>query len=136
MSGRTRGIVAVVAVVAVLLVVGAGVTGFVLGDMRAARALTVQRATPHQLAEAMKGDHFYSDYGRSSLVVRGTVTGVARRAGHVVVTFASGSSYATSCDLGPVTAVPHAGESLTVLAPGGAAERVPAGVLLRDCIVP
>jgi hypothetical protein len=125
-----------VAVVAPLLVVGAGVTGFVLGDIRAARALTVQRATPRQLAEAMKGDHFFSDYGRSSLIVTGTVSGVSRRDGDIVVAFTSGSSYGASCDLGTASLAPRVGESLTVVAPGGAAERLPAGVILRDGIVP
>jgi hypothetical protein len=65
--------------------------------------MKVTRATPHQLAEAMKGDHFYSDYGKSALLVSGTVASVARSSGHLVVGFQTGSTYGASCELGAAT---------------------------------
>jgi hypothetical protein len=90
-----------------LIIVAAGVGGFLLGDVHAVKGISRMRATPHQLAEAMKQDRFFS-----------------------------GSTYGVSCDLGAMPAAPRVGETFTVLTVGQAAERLPAGVLLRDCVVP
>ena len=126
----------VIAAVALLVVGAAGVGGFALGDVQSVRAMTVERATPHQLAEAMKDDRFYADYRRSALIVSGTVASVGRRRGHLIVGFQTDSSYGASCDLGMATVAPRLGETFTVLTVGQAAERLPAAVLLRGCVVP
>jgi hypothetical protein len=125
----------IVAVV-VLVIVAAGVGGFVLGGIQSAKAMKVTRATPHQLAEAMKGDHFYSDYGRDALLVSGMVASVDRRGGHLIVSFQTGSAYGASCVLGAATEPPSIGATFTVVTVGQAAERLPAAVLLHDCVVP
>ena len=123
--------------VLLLVVVGAvGVGGFVLGDIEAVKGMTIKHATPHQLAEAMKGDHFYSDYRKSAVLLTGKVTSVGRRDGVLVAGFETESSFGVSCDLGMATVAPHLAETLTVLAVGHAAERLSAGVLLHDCVVP
>jgi hypothetical protein len=125
----------IIAVLA-LIVLAAAVGGFVLGDIQSVKGIAVKRATPQQLAEAMKGDHFYSDYRKSALLVSGTVASVTRSSGHLVVGFRTGSTYGASCDLGALTVAPRVGETFTVLTVGQAAERLPAAVLLRDCVVP
>ena len=122
--------------VVVLIVVAAGVGGFVLGGIQSVRGMTVRRATPHQLAEAMKGDHFYSDYRTAALVVSGTVTSVGRRGDHLIVGFQTDSAYGCSCELGAATVPPSIGATFTVVTVGEAAERLPAAVLLHDCFVP
>jgi hypothetical protein len=125
----------IVAVV-VLIVVAAAVGGFVLGDIQSVKGMTVKRAMPHQLAEAMKGDHFYSDYGTAALLVTGTVASVGRRGGHLIVSFRTDSAYGASCELGAATVAPSIGATFTVVTVGQAAERLPAAVLLHDCVVP
>jgi hypothetical protein len=133
---RRWGLIALAAAVllVVLGVVGAG--AFVLGGIQSAKAMKVTRATPHQLAEAMKDDRFYSDYGKSALLVTGTVASVARTSGHLVVALRTDSAYGASCELGVSAVAPRLGEMFTVLTVGQAAERLPADVLLRGCVVP
>ena len=125
----------IVAVV-VLIIVAAAVGGFVLGGIQSVKGMTVKRATPHQLAEAMKGDHFYSDFRTDALLVSGTVASVGRRGGRLIVGFQTDSAYGTSCELGAATVPPAVGRRFTVVTVGQAAERLPAAVLLRDCVVP
>jgi len=126
----------IIAVVLLVVVAAVGVGGFALGDIQSVKAMTVQRATPHQLAEAMKADRFYGDYRKSALLVSGTVASVGRRGGRLRVEFQTDSSYGASCDLGAATVAPRVGETFTVLTVGQAAQRLPAGVLLRGCVVP
>ena len=126
----------VIIAVVVLVVGGVGVGAFALGDIQSVKAMTIKRVTPHQLAEAMKDDRFYSDYRKSAVLVGDTVASVGRRDGHLIVGLRTGSSYGASCDLGTASVAPHVGETLTVLTVGQAAERLPGGVLLRGCVVP
>jgi hypothetical protein len=127
---------AIAAVVAVVFVAGAGAVGYQAGRIITARGLTVTRVTPHQAAEAMKGDHFFSDYGRSALILEGTVTAVTRNGSDTVVALASDSSFGTSCDMGALSMSPKVGDRFTVVTSGGSAERLPSGVLLHECLVP
>jgi hypothetical protein len=122
--------------VAVLAIVAVGVGGFVLGDIQSVKGMTVQRVTPHQLAEAMKGDRFYSDYRKSALLVSGTVASVGRSGGQLIVGFQTDSAYGASCDLRTATVAPRIGETFTVVTAGQAAERLPSAVQLHDCVVP
>jgi hypothetical protein len=108
----------------------------VLGGIQSAKGMTVKRATPHQLAEAMKGDHFYSDYGRDALLISGTVASVSRRGGHLIVGFQTESAYGASCVLGTAAVPPAVGATFTMVTVGQAAERLPTAVLLHDCVVP
>ena len=119
-----------------LIIVAAGMGGFLLGDVHAVKGISLKRATPHQLAEAMKQDRFFSDYRQSALLVTGAIASVSRGTDHLIVAFRTGSAYGASCDLGTLTAAPRVGETFTVLTVGQAAERLPAAVLLRGCVVP
>lgn len=126
----------IIAIVSLVVVGAVGAGGFALGDIQSVKAMTVQRATPHQLAEAMKDDRFYADYRKSALLVSGTVASVGRRGGHLIVGFRTDSSFGASCDLGAESVAPRVGETFAVLTVGQAAERLPAAVLLRGCVVP
>lgn len=125
-----------IAAAAVVLLGVATAGGFLLGDIQSVKGLTIRRVTPAQLADAMREDRFYSDYRKSSLLVTGSVSSVVRGDGRLTVAFATGSTWGTSCELGAATVAPRAGDTLTVLALGGAAERLPSGVLLRGAVVP
>jgi hypothetical protein len=119
-----------------LIIAAAGVAGFLLGDVHAVKEISVKRATPHELAEAMKQDHFFSDYRQSALLVTGTIASVVGGKDHLIVAFKTGSTYGASCDLGALPAARRVGETFTVLAVGQAAERLPAGVRLHGCVIP
>jgi hypothetical protein len=119
-----------------LIIAAAGVGGFLLGDLHAVKGISVMRVTSHQLAEAMKQDRFFSDYRQSALLVTGAVASVTHGKGHLVVAFKTDSTYGASCDLRALTVAPRVGQTFTVLSVGQAAERLPAGVMLRDCVIP
>lgn len=125
-----------IVVVVVLVVVAVAVGGFVLGDIQSVKGMTVKRVTPHQLAEAMKGDHFYSDCRTDALLVTGTVASVGQRGRHLTVGFQTASTYDASCELRAATVPPSIGGAFTVVTVGQTAERLPAAVLLHDCVVP
>lgn len=127
---------AIIAVAALVVVGAVAVAGFAFGDNLSVTRITVMRATPHQLAEAMKTDNFYADYRQSALLVSGPVASVGVRGAHLIIGLQTDSSYAVLCDLGTATTAPRVGEILTVLTAGHAAERLPAAVLLNDCVVP
>jgi hypothetical protein len=53
----------------------------------------VKRASPAELAEAMKHDHFFSSYRGSTLLVRGTVVSIHQTNGSVMVGLRTGSTF-------------------------------------------
>ena len=119
----------------VLIIVAAGVAGFALGDIQAVKGISVMRATPHELAEAMKQDRFFSDYRQAhSLSPARSRPLLGTRA---ISSWRSGPARRTALvrsRRGDVA--PHAGETFTVLTVGQAAERLPTGVRLHDCVIP
>jgi len=117
--------------VAVLVVLGAGI--FFLGDRHGLQTMSIQRATPDLLANAMEGDHFYSDYGKNTLIVQGVVASVNTQNGDTVIGFKTSSTYQALCDLGTATSNAKIGDTVTVLAEGGTAERQSSAVLLTGC---
>jgi hypothetical protein len=70
-----------------LIIVAAGEGGFLLGDVHAVKGISVMRATPYELAEAMKQDRFFSDYRQSALLVTGTIASVVGGRDHLLVAF-------------------------------------------------
>lgn len=123
------------AFIVVLLAVVSGVF-FFLGYQHAQRAISIKRVTPDQIAMAMADDHFFSDYGESTLVVHGTVASLRKDGGSLVIWLKVDSSYAAGCDLGRSAFLAHAGDAITVLAEGALAERETAAVMLRNCAIP
>ena len=108
-----------------LIIVAAGAGGFLLGDVDAAKGISVMRATPHELAEAMKQDRSFSDYRQSALLVTGTIASVTRSRDRLFVTFRTGSTYGASCDLGALPVGPRVGGTFTVLTVGQAPSACP-----------
>jgi hypothetical protein len=122
------------AVLLVLAVVGGGF--FFLGDKQAVESLTIKRVTPKQLSAAMAGDHFYSDYRESTLLVTGTAASIRRSGNSAIVTFATGSSFKTLCEFASDTGEIRAGDSIKAISEGALAERQPSAVLLKNCTTP
>jgi hypothetical protein len=117
-----------------LAVVGVG--SFFLGDKHAVDSLTVKRVTPNQVSAAMTGDHFYSDYRESTLLVTGTASPITRSGSSAIVTFATGSSFKTRCDFASYTGGIRTGDSIKAISEGALAERQPSAVLLKNCTTP
>ncbi|MHB8649689.1 MAG: hypothetical protein ACYDBR_05850 [Gaiellaceae bacterium] len=123
------------ALASAFVLVGAG--SFLLGDEHAADRLGIDRVGPDQIAAAMAGDHFYSDYRERTLVVVGTVASVARnRGGGASVTFETRSSFGVLCTFATYPSGLHGGDRVTVLSEGGRAERRGQAVVLQGCIRP
>jgi hypothetical protein len=115
-----------------VLFVGVGAAAFFLGDTHAVQAMTVRRATPNDVAEAMKADRFFSTYRENTLILQGTVVSASA----TTLGLETGSDYSLTCALPGPDASVHVGDTVTVLAEGASAERQPSGVLLRECTIP
>ncbi len=117
-----------------LLLAGAGL--FFAGDKYAVDHLLVVRVTPAQLAQAMAGDYFYSNYRDRTLLLSGTVSAIDQPHGVPELIFKSAAGYQVRCTFDKSTSVPIVGSNITVVAEGARAERLSTGVLLRDCVIP
>lgn len=133
MNKQLKYTVAVIILLVVLLVVSG--SAFLLGDKHALETMKFKSAAPDQIANAMKEDHFYNDYRASTLIVRGQVALLSRQDGDTVIGLKANSSYKALCDLGNVSSVPRVGTTITVMAEGATAQRQPAAVLLKNCII-
>ena len=109
---------------------------YFLGDTHAVQSMTIKRVTPDQIANAMKGDYFYTDYRENTLIVKGQVESVSKSAGTSQLTFKTSSSFQAYCDLANGTVVPKTGDIVTALSEGGPALRQTNGVLLVNCTIP
>ena len=83
----------------------------------------------------MQEDHFYSDYGGKILVIHGTVATVKGTGSERQISMHTDSSFGLTCTLAGPLAVgqPAAGTVISVVAPGGRAQREPSSVNLPDC---
>ena len=121
---------------ALVVVVGLlGVGSFFWGDKHALETEVITRATPDQLANAMQQDAFYSDYRGSTLLIDATIASVTDRAGATMIKLVTTSSFTVLCSLDQAQAKAHAGDAVTVVAEGAAAQRQSAGVLLQGCAI-
>lgn len=117
----------------VVVLLGGG--SFFWGDRHALETHVITRATPDQLASAMQQDAFYSDYRGSTLLIDATIASVTDRAGATIVKLATTSPLTVLCNLDQAPAITHAGDAVTVVAEGAAAQRQSAGVLLQGCVI-
>jgi len=131
----SRGRVLIATGVLIVLAGAVGIAAF-LGDHYALSNLTVEQATPDELAAAMQNDHFYSDYNEATLVVRGVVASIAGDGPGAVLQFQTQGVYQTRCQLDHYPSTVHPGDTITVVAEGATAERLPTGVLLKGCSLP
>lgn len=95
----------------------------------------VSAISAEDAAKAMREDHFYLDYGYSSLVLHGQVDRIDWQADHLVVDFKTGDKYHTRCEMSSAEWTPSPGDQITVVTPGGTARRDKDGVFLRGCLV-
>ena len=119
----------------VLVAVLPGGGFFFWGDRHALETLVITRTTPDQLANTMQHDAFYSNYRESTLLIDATIASVTDRTGATIVKLVTTSSFTVLCNLGQAPATTRAGEVVTVVAEGAAAQRQPAGVLLQGCAI-
>lgn len=132
MVNRTK----IIQLLAVLLVVIAvGIASYLLGNVHAVQTLTFKRITPTQAANAMKNDNFYANYRENTLLVTAVVSSISKDNNEVEATFKAASTFQTRCDFGNSGIAIRPGETITVLAEGGVAERQPSAVLLKNCLL-
>ncbi len=118
-----------------VIVVTAG-AAFFLGTRYAQGNLSIKRVTATDLANAMKEDRFYADYGANSLLVSATISSLTTHTDDVVIGLKTDSSFQTLCDLGTDVPSHHVGDRVTVVAEGGSAQRQPSAVRLTGCTIP
>ena len=119
------------ALVVVVALLGGG--SFFWGDKHALETQIITRATPDQLANSMQQDTFYSNYRGSTLLIDATIASVTDRAGATIIKLVTTSSLTVLCNLGQAPALTHAGDAVTLVAEGAAAQRQSAGVFLQGC---
>ena len=102
------------------------------------RPTTVVQVTADDVAQAMDEDRFYSTYGQTTLLVRGTVAALDPQPNHFTVTLATGVRTKVLCDLGSQTPSVHVGDVITVRSadPENDVQRQDAAVLIKNCTLP
>jgi hypothetical protein len=103
------------------------------GNLHARRSQGVEKVTAAQLADAMQQDKFYYTYGDAAVLFKAKVARVTTGNGAALVTFSTNTSYSLVCQF-PKAQDINVGQSISVAAPGGSAERQPHGVLLHNCV--
>jgi len=126
---RRRSVIAVLVTLAMVILASAT---FFLGLKHGVEHMSITQATPDQLANAMKDDHFYSSYKENTLIISGSIDSV--QSDHLI-TFKTSADFKTKCDFGKAVANLHHGDSMTVLSEGGSAKRKPNAVLLTSCYI-
>ncbi len=102
------------------------------GILHARQAVGIERVSTTQLADAMKKDGFYSHYGNAALLFKGQVVAVKQQNNVTIATFKTHSTYLLECQFSNLKLV--IGDVISVVAPGGSANRLGNGVLLHDCV--
>lgn len=127
---RTTKFVIAVSLAAIGIV---GFTSFWEGTLHARSNIGVVRVTTAGLADAMQQDDFYSTYGNTAVLFTGKVANVKTQGNTSLVTFDTGRPYNVVCQFPQVVSF-TSGQSASIAAPAGSAERQPKGVLLHDCL--
>ncbi len=131
----TRRRIAILIGIGLAAFVGLLAAAFYIGDLYALRSLSVQHATPNELAAAMRGDHFYSDYREKTLLVRGAVASVSASGGATTVQFVTHDTYTLQCEMSTPPGPLHRDEVITVITEAILASRLPSGVSLDACVI-
>ena len=116
----------------ILAIVIVGVGSYWAGSLHSRQTIGIDRVSIAQLGDAMQQDDFYSSYGDSALLFSGTVASFKDDNTVTSVAFATNRPYNVVCQFPSHTAV-KLGQTISVAAPGGSAERQKAGVLLHNC---
>ena len=123
-------------ILALIFIAAAGSIGFFFGKLNS--TLTIETASPKQLAEAMQADRFYSDYNGTMLLVNGTVSNVSTNNGDFIVSFVTTNSKSVlpkvSCNFGTDRPAINLNDDISILAVAHNASRENvANVLLNNC---
>ncbi len=121
----------IAATIIAFVVVGLG--SFWEGNLRAKSNIGIERVTTVQLADAMQQDDFYNTYGDTVVLFTGNVASTKTKGNVSLVTFDTGHSYNVVCQFSKTNSL-SIGQSVSVAAPAGSAERESNGVLLHNCI--
>ena len=108
---------------------------YFLGMKHGLESMTFRQATPTDLAEAMKNDHFFTSYRENTLIVSGVIASLNTQGNDLVLGFKTNSSYNAYCNLGAATTSLHIGDTTTVLAEAASAQRQPSAVMLTQCMI-
>ncbi len=102
------------------------------------RPTTVAQVTADDVAQAMDEDRFYSTYGHTTLLIKGTIAAVDPQPGHLTVTLATSVRTQVLCDLGGLTPSLRVGDVITVrsMDPENDVLRQDAAVFIRNCALP
>ena len=123
----------IIITVAAFVLIFANGASFWFGNLHARQAVGIERVSPTQLADAMLHDSFYSHYGDAALLFSGKVINVQQKNTVTIATFETNSAYALECQFSGVGQI-KLGDTMSIAAPGGSAERLPHGVLLHNCL--
>ncbi len=99
------------------------------------RPTTVAQVTADEVAQAMDQDRFYSTYGQSPLLVRGSVAALDPQPAHFTVVLATRGPTQVLCDLGNQSPPLKVGDLITVRSadPEHDVERQPGAALIKNC---
>ena len=118
------------AATAAIIIVGAG--SYWAGNLHARQNIGIEHVTTSQLGDAMQQDSFFSSYGSAALLFKGAVSTIKSGNNVTLVTFASNRPFNVACQF-PTSISVKTGQTISVIAPGGSAERQKSGVLLHNC---
>ncbi|GEM_PF-2097844 len=110
-----------------------GLASFWEGSLHAKTSMGIERVTAAQLADAMQQDDFYSTYGNAAVLFSAKVASVKTNGNASLVTFNTGRTYAVVCQF-PKAVTYTSGQTISIAAPAGSAERQTHGVLLHNCL--
>lgn len=127
MSIITKTIISGSAAVVLLGLIG---MTFLLGDRYGVEHVTITQVTPHLLAEAMKGDHFYSDYRENTLLVTGRVGDLTQGS----IGLVTDSTYSLDCAVNGAIPKVTVGSTVRFVAEAAGAVRDAHGVTLTNCM--
>lgn len=113
-----------------IIIVGAG--SYWAGTLRARQSIGIEHVTTAQLGDAMQQDDFFNSYGSAALLFTGKVASFKNGSNVTLVAFATNRPYNVVCQF-PLRMSVKIGQTISVAAPGGSAERQKAGVLLPNC---
>ncbi|HEY6537525.1 MAG TPA: hypothetical protein VI138_00615 [Candidatus Dormibacteraeota bacterium] len=120
-------------VVLAFVFAGVATAAFYFGDSYALGGLNVRRVTPQQLADAMHGDDFYSNYREDTLLIRGSIASVSGDGSHLTLEFSTSGTFKALCRLQRNVPGIHVGQRIIVVSEADTAEREPSAIVLPGC---